>query len=620
MSVYNIYANNPDLTPSGNKLPLESLKVDSITANTLVISDLVLDRGSAAAPSLTFGNDTNTGFYSAGANSLDMSISGEPSFSLDLLNTNMGYRSLQSTVAGVGINNVAMGQFAMQQNTNGTSNVAIGNSALLANTTGTNNVAVGRLALSAVTTAGSSNVAVGFQALFNTTQSNSVAVGASAAEANTSGSTTAIGFQSQKSATGGQNTSVGYNSLLALTTGANNTVMGNSAGSAATTSNNTSIFGYLAAQNNTGNDICAFGVSALANNSGNGNVAIGYQSLQNNDVAANNTAVGYVTLNANTLGDENTAMGYQALVLNTEGSRNVAIGSNSMIQNLTGSENTAVGRSALSTNSTGNANTAIGRAALSSNTTGSDNTALGRSANFASTTGSRNTCLGGFSGVDITTGANNTLIGYRSGLDIVTGIGNIVISTAATSPNAADQWTQIYNSSNSDYTLPAGRDGSVNFKTGVAGGFYADCLTNVNGTTYVEYNLATGLISYNAAVPSSLRYKENIKPVSDEEDKQLDSKFDDVKMYYFDYKDDESVIAQFRGQKHNLGMIAEEINEIYPFAIKKVDGQIETIYYERLIMPLFYEVKALKKVIKDIKNENRQLIQAVNYLHNTIEE
>jgi hypothetical protein len=97
----------------------------------------------------------------------------------------------------------------------GTNNVAVGYQALKSNTDGTNNIAVGNIAATTLTS-GTGNVALGSQALrFATTGSSNNAIGNGALSAVTTAS---------------NNIAIGTVSGSRLTTGANNITIGNSAG------------------------------------------------------------------------------------------------------------------------------------------------------------------------------------------------------------------------------------------------------------------------------------------------------------------------------------------------------------------------------------------------------
>src|SRR5712692_3167314 len=145
-------------------------------------------------------------------------------------------------------NNTAEGTNALNSVSSfGTDNTAIGFEALFSNTSGSDNTATGSLALFN-NTLGSENTATGFGALFS----------------NTSGSdNTAIGLQTLgRNTTGTFNTATGFHALFSNTTGQLNTATG---------------FGALGG-NTTGSQNTANGVAA-AMNGGNNNTAQGFQAL-----------------------------------------------------------------------------------------------------------------------------------------------------------------------------------------------------------------------------------------------------------------------------------------------------------------------------------------------------
>ena len=73
------------------------------------------------------------------------------------------------------------------------------------------------------------------------------------------------------------------------------------------------------------------------------NTMIGYESFLNNTTGYNNTSNGYFSLRSNTSGAQNSSIGSNALELNTTGSDNSASGSYSLRNNTTGLRNTAIG-------------------------------------------------------------------------------------------------------------------------------------------------------------------------------------------------------------------------------------------------------------------------------------
>jgi len=115
--------------------------------------------------------------------------------------------------------------------------------------------------------------------------------------------------------------------------------------------------------------------------------------LTNNSVIRSGTSLLLHTRNGTT----NTAVGIDALTAGS-GTNNTAVGNNTLKLS-TGHNNTATGTDALSANTSGGGNTAIGNLALTANTTGTYNTAIGLLALSKITTGTNNTAVGYNAGI-----------------------------------------------------------------------------------------------------------------------------------------------------------------------------------------------------------------------------
>jgi hypothetical protein len=123
--------------------------------------------------------------------------------------------------------------------------------------------------------------------------------------------------------TGTSNTAIGFQALLSNTIGTSNTANGAQA----------------LQSNNTGNSNTANGQAALFNNTtGGGNTANGLKALLNNTTGIQNTANGGNALSLNRTGNGNVADGAGALFRNT-GSGNTAVGFNAGANLTTGSDN-----------------------------------------------------------------------------------------------------------------------------------------------------------------------------------------------------------------------------------------------------------------------------------------
>ena len=251
-------------------------------------------------------------------------------------NVAIGYQALftNNAVTGTteGIQNTAVGNYALYKNTTGYFNTANGFKALTTNTTGSANTAIGYYALGSNTT-GIYNTAIGYYALgSNTTESENTAIGYYALGSNTTGFwNTANGFQAlQKNTSGTYNTATGIDALLYNTTGYCNTANGGSA-------------------------------------------------LQQNKAASNNVAIGLMSLFWQSYdpgyawNSDNVAVGYLALY------------NNQPVSTMTGRQNTAIGKDALLLNTTGAGNTALGYTAGQTITTNRNNTCVGYGADIPST-------------------------------------------------------------------------------------------------------------------------------------------------------------------------------------------------------------------------------------------
>lgn len=180
---------------------------------------LALSGGSAAAPALTFSNDTNSGVYSPSSGTVSIAAAGT-----NRLNVNSSGASVNGNVSVSGYVDVS-GTFKFRGSTvlaasGGSfgSNIAVGSEALAAVTDGNYNTAVGSLALNVLTT-GNYNTAVGRRALQNHIDGlDNTAIGWEALGNNTSG---------------GRNIAIGSGAALSVAGTNNDNIHIGNAGSAA---------------------------------------------------------------------------------------------------------------------------------------------------------------------------------------------------------------------------------------------------------------------------------------------------------------------------------------------------------------------------------------------------
>jgi hypothetical protein len=254
----------------------------------------------------------------------------------------------------------------------------------------------------------------------------------------------------------------------------------------------------------------------------NGNTAEGNNALEQLTTGANNTAIGRRALFATKQGSFNTAVGAAALDANVNGARNTATGFQALTRTAAGSDNTANGQNALSALNTGGANTALGSSALINLTNGNGNIAIGRSAGSTLTTGNNNIYIGN----DGVAAESNTIrIGQPPQARIfITGISGVAV--------------------------PGGAAVSVN----------------------AQGQLGT--------LPSSLRFKEEIKPMGNASEAILA-----LKPVTFRYKKD--IDSENTPQ---FGLVAEDVEKVDPdLVLRDKEGKPYSVRYDQVNAMLLNE-------------------------------
>lgn len=112
-----------------------------------------------------------------------------------------------------------------------------------------------------------------------------------------------------------------------------------------------------------------------------------------------------------------------------------------------------------------------------------------------------------------------------------------------------------------------------------------------NGSLRATFLDALSVATEDLETTSSRRYKENIVPLKQEEsDKILD-----IETYTFDYKN---------GLKNRAGVIAEEVVEVIPDAVKlNQDGEPESVNYLHFIPLMIKKMQQMQKEIDELKEE-----------------
>ena len=264
-----------------------------------------------------------------------------------------------------------------------------------------------------------------------------------------------------------------------------------------------------------------------------------------------NTAVGTEALLDLTTGQDNTALGFRALTENTEGNLNTAVGSAALKQNRVGSRNTATGFHALDQNRFGNNNTANGYWALRG---------------LSGDVGNNNTAIGAFA-LNTTTGDNNIALGFFAGINIIAGNNNIDIANRGVVGESA--------------TIRIGS--AAQTKTFIAG---------ISGQAVSGSPVYVNAVGQLGVLPSSARFKEQIKPMDDASEAILE-----VEPVTFHYKKDldRNAVSQF-------GLVAEKLARVSSDLVELDNqGKPYTVRYDAVNAMLLNEFLKEHRRVQDLE-------------------
>ena len=590
----------------------------------LIINNL----GSSFSHILFKNGNTILGDLYMSGNNLILGHRNGSSTSLGQNNINIGPNNWPSTDI-TGQSNIIIGDNAMTHLSTGSNNIGLGTT-LTALTTGTGNVTIGDNSLIGVTT-GSGNIGLGNGANpAITTASKTIAIGANSV----AGSFGAIAIGSNLTS----NEALGPEQDAAQARVMNSIAIGNNATSGANSGGgkNSIAIGYQAKANSTsdsgasgiaigaysnaGDHSVALGTSALnSNTTGSDNIAVGTSALKSNTTGSGNTAIGENTLYSNTLGEDNIAIGRNALYQSDTGGGNIAIGYQAMYhQNDINYGNTAVGYQAMvGTNSASNyhntaigyralnragnstesagQNTAVGSGALENNVTGYGNTAIGSDALNTGRQGDYNTGLGYYACANVT-GSNKTCIGASSGPSYSAALGQGTEKTIF----LGDADTTVYIPGN----LVVGKRAFIGASLGDSGtkrnclfyntergwhgvygykgsgdrdswGFNMDDM--INGRMWNDFRLGFTLKNYIS--------DRRLKYVGTNNNDGLD-KIKQLKVFNYVYKKDTT-------KTPHVGVIAQDLQKVFPNAVKKGTDGFLTIRMEDMFYAVINAIKEL---------------------------
>jgi hypothetical protein len=101
---------------------------------------------------------------------------------------------------------------------------------------------------------------------------------------------------------------------------------------------------------------------------------------------------------------------------------------------------------------------------------------------------------------------------------------------------------------------------------------------------------------------SDINFKENIQYIPNALEK-----LDKIGGYTFDWKSDEELVSLHNFRGHDIGVIAQEIEEILPEVVATRDNGYKAVKYEKLTAFLIQVVKELKADNEDLRNEINNL-------------
>ena len=553
----------------------------------------------------------------------------------------LGSRPSNSTNATYGANNISIGPNNWSSTgVEGDSNITIGDHAMNSLTTGRSNIGIGTT-LNAVTT-GSNNVAVGDNSLLGSNGDYNVAVGTRAYRQGTGGSNVIVGGDAMSQYSGNNNVVMGTQAMY-YGNGNNNVAIGTNANYNGTKSEAT----Y------TGTTAVGHNAQAISLNS----TAIGRESIAgtagSNDYFANAVAVGY---KANATGAYAVSIGENS---NATAFGGTALGrmANSTSDNAVAINGTATGFASVAmgigSSSSGNSSVAIGNRTSSSNLSaiaigldaqaaGSESVAIGSNTNA---NGYRNTAIG-TNACRFVNGSNKTCIGANSGPNSGTKYANSydtverIFVGSQSKFNGGPAVLEVHNDSGSVRNVRAtGRGkGDQTYeikKTGVVvnGNLFVKGMIFFNDGTddwsypgTIKYNgkndgygaQAYGrqitqnadLIYYSDYAGKVVHQRQDsdrrLKYVGKENTAGLD-KIKQLKVFNYVYKKDTA-------KTPHVGVIAQDLQKVFPNAVKKgADGfltiRMEDMFYAvvNAIKELDAKYQAQEKRINDLEKRIEKL-------------
>ena len=122
------------------------------------------------------------------------------------------------------------------------------------------------------------------------------------------------------------------------------------------------------------------------------------------------------------------------------------------------------------------------------------------------------------------------------------------------------------------------------------------------GTVCVDTNSDDSATSCITA-ESDIRLKKNVTRIT-----SALEKIQKINGVTFDWRWDEyGQIQRFEAKPHGMGVIAQEVEDVFPEAMNEEIGSFKSVDKEALVAPLIEAVKELNLEVKELAKENKQL-------------
>ena len=438
-----------------------------------------------------------------------------------------------------------------------------GNTVLFNVTDNKNNTIVG-LGAGNNSLTGNYNTAFGLNALNNlTTGSNNVGVGFTAGQSITSGSSNVlVGLQSGLSYTSSESSNICIGNGSTGVTGESNVLrIGNGTGMSTGNLNQAFIYGIDAVNvGSTANVVTEVGnqLGTAVITAGSGiTITPGANTIT---IAASGGGSGLTSI----AGDDAAMQTGPAISLVANATAGSSV-------SFSGSSNT------ISLNVTdANRNTLIGKSSGIAGITGQFNIGLGAFTGASLTSGASNVCIGDSAGILLTSAHRNTLVGGSAGFNYTVETDNIILGSSIFGMVGESNVLRIGAST--------GSGGGQLLQSFIAGIYGISVATADGIPVYVGSGDQLGTIA------STKRVKHSIEDMNDTSSAILN-----LRPVTFVYNGDTT-------EKKQYGLIAEEVNEIFPGLVAcNKNGEIETVLYHVLPAMLLNEIKKLNARITDLE-------------------